>query len=389
MTDKQTREPGREGGDPMSAAKILIVEDETDLAEILAYNLRKEGYNVMCAPDGLKACRLVGSERPDVILLDVMLPDLDGWEICRLIRGHQDVDLAATPIIMLTALGAMDERLKGLELGADAYISKPYVFRELLARLRQILTRHGDRTAMAAEIGSLRAGTALQADLQDLLFHELSNQLLVIGGFSGLLAKGGDQVPAGKCLQAIHRSSEYLSSLAQGFLLIRRLESGGFDLSREDLSLPMVLEEVSELYRLHASASRIVLRMAGPLDLPPLKLNRTAVRVILSSLIENAIKYSGEETEVLLRLDRNEAGQVLVEVQDEGPGIPESEVDRIFERFYRIEGATVTPRGSGLGLYLARTLARHLGGDVSVKVQGAPERGACFIVRFPEAPAQA
>jgi signal transduction histidine kinase len=373
----------------MSAAKILIVEDETDLAEILAYNLRKEGYNVMCAPDGLKACRLVGSERPDVILLDVMLPDLDGWEICRLIRGHQDADLAATPIIMLTALGAMDERLKGLELGADAYLSKPYVFRELLARLRQILIRHSDRTAMAAEIGSLRAGTALQADLQDLLFHELSNQLLVIGGFSGLLAKGGDQVPAGKCLQAIHRSSEYLSSLAQGFLLIRRLESGGFDLPREDLSLPMILEEVSELYRLHASASRIVLRMAGPLDLPPLKLNRTAVRVILSSLIENAIKYSGEETEVLLRLDRNEAGQVLVEVQDEGPGIPESEVDRIFERFYRIEGATVTPRGSGLGLYLARTLARHLGGDVSVKVQGAPERGACFIVRFPEAPAQA
>jgi signal transduction histidine kinase len=151
----------------------------------------------------------------------------------------------------------------------------------------------------------------------------------------------------------------------------------------------MILEEVSELYRLHASASRIVLRMAGPLDLPPLKLNRAAVRVILSSLIENAIKYSSEETEVLLRLDRNEAGNVLVEIQDEGPGVPAPEVDRIFERFYRIEGGTVTPRGSGLGLYLARTLARHLGGDVSVKVQGAPERGACFIVRFPDAPASA
>jgi signal transduction histidine kinase len=365
----------------MSSAKILIVEDEEELAELLAYNLRKEGYSVLCAHDGLNACRLAGAERPDLILLDILLPDLDGWEICRLIRAHQDADLATTPIVMLTALGALDDRLKGLELGADAYLAKPYVLRELLVRVRQLLARRRERAAMAAEMAALRAGTELQADLQDLLFHELSNQMVVIGGFSGLLARGGGQVSTRDGLRAIHRSAEYLSSMAEGFLLTRRLESGAFELPREEVSLSVLLDELAELYHPHAAENRTVLRSAGISELPPLNLNRAAVRVILSSLIENAIKYSGEEAEVLLRLHRSDTGDVLVEVRDDGPGIPEAEADHIFDRFYRGRDSAGKTRGSGLGLYLSRTLARHLGGDVTV--HGARKRGACFVLRFP------
>ena len=368
----------------MSSAKILIVEDEIELAEVLEYNLRKEGYEVLTACDGLSACRLIGAERPDLILLDILLPDLDGWEVCRLLRRHHDRELASTPIVMLTALSALDDRLKGLELGADAYLAKPYAVREVVLRVRQLLAKRRERSALMAEREALRAGAELQTDLQDLMFHELRNQVVIIGGFSGLLARGGKSVPPLDCLEAIQRSAEYLGSLAEGFLLVRRIETGAFELPLEEVSLNAVLEEMIELYRPRAAAKQITLRLETA-AVPSLPLHSGAVRVILSGLLENAIKYSEDGTVVSLRLAAVNGGGSDIEIEDEGPGVSEEEAERIFDRFYRGERLTGTTRGSGLGLYVARTLARHLGGEISLR--SAPGHGACFTVHFPASPA--
>jgi signal transduction histidine kinase len=359
-------------------AKILIVEDETELAEVLEYNLRKEGYEVLTAFDGLSACRSIGAERPDLILLDILLPDLDGWEVCRLLRRHHDRELASTPVVMLTALDSLDDRLRGLELGADAYLSKPYALREVMLRVRQLLAKRRERSALMAEMKALRAGSELQADLQDLMFHELRNQMMIIGGFSGLLVRDVKSVPAADCLEAIQRSAEYLSSLAEGFLLVRRIESGAFELPREEVSLNAVLEEMVELYRTRAAAKQILLRLEAA-GVPPLPLHAGAVRVILSSLLENAVKYSEDGSAVSLRLVTVHGGSEI-EIEDQGPGVSEEEAERIFDRFYRGERLNAATRGSGLGLYVARTLARHLGGEISLR--SAPGRGTCFTVHF-------
>lgn len=363
----------------MSPAKILIVEDEIELAEVLEYNLRKEGYEVLTAFDGLSACRLIGAEWPDLVLLDILLPDLDGWEVCRLLRSHHDDELASTPVVMLTALGALDDRLRGLELGADAYMAKPYAVREVMLRVRQLLAKRRERAALVAEMKALRAGAELQADLQDLMFHELRNQMMIIGGFSGLLVRDVKSVPATECLEAIQRSAEYLSSLAEGFLLVRQIESGVFELPREEVALNAVLDELAELYRLRAAAKQVTLRLEA-VAVPPQPLHSGAVRVILSSLLENAIKYSDDGTTVSLRLAAVDGGS-HVEIEDEGPGVPKAEAERIFDRFYRGERLNAATRGSGLGLYVARTLARHLGGEISLR--GAQGRGTCFTVHFP------
>lgn len=365
----------------MATGKILIVEDEVELAEVLEYNLRRSGFEVLTAHDGLSACRLVGTERPDLILLDLLLPDLDGWEICRLIRGHHDAGLAATPIIMMTALGSLDDRLRGLEMGADAYLAKPYSVKEVALQARNILARRRERQALADGMATLRAGAALEGDFQEMLFHEMRNQLLIIGGYSGLLVKGTSALPLDEGLQVIQRSALHLEALAEGFLLCRRLEAGAFELPLEKVALDELANETIERCRPLAAAKRMAVRLSVTAPLPPRFLNRTAASLVISSLLENAIKYSEVEKEVILRLHDNAEAGVTLEVEDHGPGIPAAEIDRIFDRFYRGEGSAGKTRGSGLGLYICRTLIRAMGGSVEVK--SVPGEGSCFTVRFP------
>ena len=133
----------------MPDQKVLVVEDEENLIEALRYNLEKEGYDVLTAMDGEKGLELARGGNPDLIILDIMLPRLDGLEVCRILR--RDVN---TPILMLTAKGEEVDRIVGLELGADDYVTKPFSMRELLARVRAMLRR----SRMASE--SLSASAA-------------------------------------------------------------------------------------------------------------------------------------------------------------------------------------------------------------------------------------
>jgi two-component system alkaline phosphatase synthesis response regulator PhoP len=121
--------------------RVLIVDDEPEIVRGLEDNLRFEGYQTATATDGREALAAAAREAPDLILLDVMLPGLSGWDVCRALRG-QGIDV---PIIMLTARGEELDRINGLELGADDYITKPFSLRELLARVRAVLRRPGPR----------------------------------------------------------------------------------------------------------------------------------------------------------------------------------------------------------------------------------------------------
>lgn len=139
----------------MSGKTILVVEDEDNILEAVRYNLTKEGYEVVAAADGEMGLDLARTANPDLVILDIMLPKLDGFQVCQLLRRETD-----TPIIMLTARGEETDRVVGLELGADDYVSKPFSMRELLARVRALL-RRSDLTSQkrqAEAISYLKAG---------------------------------------------------------------------------------------------------------------------------------------------------------------------------------------------------------------------------------------
>ena len=130
----------------MELGKIMVVDDDKNICELLRLYLEKEGYQVVIANDGKEAVELNEKEDPELILLDIMLPQLDGWQVCREIRKKSQV-----PIIMLTAKGEVFDKVLGLELGADDYIVKPFETKEVIARIGAVLRRSGKQSEDKSE----------------------------------------------------------------------------------------------------------------------------------------------------------------------------------------------------------------------------------------------
>lgn len=126
--------------------KILIVDDDVNICELLRLYLQKEGYDTLIANDGAEAVKIALKETPDLILLDIMLPSLDGWQVCREIRKTHE-----TPIIMITAKGEVFDKILGLELGADDYVTKPFDTKEVVARVKAVLRRSNDKQKKQTE----------------------------------------------------------------------------------------------------------------------------------------------------------------------------------------------------------------------------------------------
>lgn len=137
----------------MSGNKILVVEDDRNLLDVLKYNLVKEGYNVLTATDGVQALEIARTQRPELIVLDIMLPELNGLDVCRILRKDMTV-----PILILTAKGDEVDKIVGLEIGADDYMTKPFSVRELLARIRAMLRRAKMTVSRSAEQTTIKIG---------------------------------------------------------------------------------------------------------------------------------------------------------------------------------------------------------------------------------------
>ncbi len=136
-----------------AARTVLVVEDEETLASTLSYNFRKNGFNVISAADGVEGLRSAQRDHPDVVVLDLMLPKMDGLEVCRRLRADSDV-----PVLILTAKGEEFDRVVGLEMGADDYLTKPFSMRELMARVRALLRRSSGRAEAPADATRITAG---------------------------------------------------------------------------------------------------------------------------------------------------------------------------------------------------------------------------------------
>jgi DNA-binding response OmpR family regulator len=141
-------------------SRILLVEDDTAIRDAVAYNLEREGYEVVAAADGVTGLRLARDEQPDLLVLDLMLPRLSGLDVCRVVRAERPV-----PILVLTARATEDERIQGLDLGADDYVTKPFSMRELMARVRASLRRDElSRGARRASTGGPLSGGGIELD---------------------------------------------------------------------------------------------------------------------------------------------------------------------------------------------------------------------------------
>jgi two-component system alkaline phosphatase synthesis response regulator PhoP len=161
----------------MNKSTVLVVDDERHILELVSFNLGKEGYGVITAMDGIEACRIAKREKPDLIILDVMLPGLDGFEVCKTIQRDQDT--SNIPIIMLTAKTQEIDKILGLEMGADDYMTKPFSPRELLARVKARLRRtHRNLDNFSKSEGIIRInGFAIDPERYEVSLNDTSLNL--------------------------------------------------------------------------------------------------------------------------------------------------------------------------------------------------------------------
>jgi len=351
--------------------KILVVDDIPDNLALIAEILEDQGYSVVEAPDGPQALALIRHDPPDLAIVDVQMPGMDGYEVCRQIKT--DPTMRRIAVIFLTATSRDTAQIvRGFELGADDYITKPVAEAELLARVRAV--------------ARVKQAEQMQADLMSMVSHELRTPLSGILGFTELLLDGqvaGEE--AHEFLEIVHREATRLNRLVDDLLHVQRFESGreSFDFCPQ--AVQQLVAPLRHTFRARQETHPLVLDL--PADPPLVYADGPKIEQVLFNLVSNAIKFSPAGGEVRIRAWREPGepgGQVVVAVADHGLGIPPEDLERIFQKFYRVR----TPDrrdiyGTGLGLTICRQIVEAHGGRIWVESELG--QGSTFYFALPVA----
>jgi signal transduction histidine kinase len=365
-------------------AIVLVVDDEPNNLEILEGFLRIEGFSVLTAEDGVTALRTIANRPPDLVLLDVRMPGLDGFEVCRRIKD--DPATTFLPVVIVTALQGSQERVRGAAAGADEFLSKPYDHVELITRVKALLRykRYHDQVlaanakleqrvaARTAELeralAELRGLDHLKSEFITNVSHELRTPLQHVKGYIDLLAEGamGNLTPKQvEGLILAQEAVERLDNVVDDIVDFSSLDEHALTL--EPIYLLDVCRNVINGYSATAARRRVSITLSMAADLPMVSADRVAVTRILRHLLDNAIKFGPTNQVVQIQADRH-GERVHVSVRDHGPGLTPADVERIFDVFYQLDGsATRKAGGLGVGLALVRKLVEAHGSQVSVQ----------------------
>jgi signal transduction histidine kinase len=367
---------------------ILVVDDHEAGRFAKSRILRQAGFRVSEASTGHDALDLTRVTSPDAILLDVNLPDLNGFEVCRRIRTDHG---APIQILQISATARTDsDRVRGLDAGADAYLTEPVSPEVLVATLRALLrVQAAERersAALAREAEARRAAdeaNRIKDDFLATLSHELRTPLNAVMGWLWQLRRSPlDERIRERALESMERSVKLQMQLVNDLLDVSRAGRGKLELSREDVELHVVLAAAAEDIRQETVRAHIDLDLA----LQPIRLNADPARLqqIFGNLLGNAVRYTPEHGAIALTSEVD-GGDAVVSVRDTGAGIDPDLLPFIFDRFRQsADAATQGHRGLGLGLTIVRQLVELHGGRIAARSAGIGQ-GSTFEVRLPGA----
>lgn len=362
--------------------RIISIDDNPDNLILLQTILEVEGYEVDLVSDGINALKQIAQSPPDLILLDVMMPEMDGYEVTRRIRKNPEIPYI--PILLITAHHDASV-VEGLDAGADDFIRKPFDHEELLARVRSMLR-------LKHSIDEQRKMARQREDFVSRLTHDLRTPLVAADRML-LLFEQETFCPISEemkqAISAMMRSNQNLLQMVNNLLEVYRFEAGKKTLQMESCNIPILVEEVvQELSSLAIEKGLAVNVDKSKLDQQDenagvVKGDRLELRRVISNLIGNAIKFT-DTGSVNIRISETSANPdgkawVIIEVQDTGYGIAKEDQGKIFERFRQGQNKRA---GSGLGLHLSsRIIESHKG---NIEVFSELGKGSVFTVRLPK-----
>jgi len=362
------------------APLILVVDDNPDVTYFVSAILRKYGYDTMVADSGPAALSLMEQRRPDLVLCDIMMPDMDGFQVFRRVRS--DHRWRTIPFAFLTALSDPDTRLSSVELGAEAFIAKPFTQKELLSVISGLLRRAQElQTHAASELESVKS------QLLFMITHELNTPLSVIrmltdSMHSNLDRIGQDQVS--EYVDLLARSTGDLSYIVESMLLALQIDSGRARELYASWAAPHQLHAIIEV-ALEKSIPKAEERTVS-IDIVGLDADlwvyghKEQLLQIFRRILDNAISFSPKGGTVSVSLVQDD-DRVNITFTDRGPGMTPDEVKAAFDRLSQINRAQQEQQGIGLSLNLVRSLVEIHGGEISV--ESTPGKGSSFTVSLP------
>ncbi len=370
------------------AAPLLLVVDDNHLnVEPLCDLLEAMGYRVASAYDGATALELVRERPPDLILLDIMMPGMNGFEVCRQLKA--DSRTAKIPVVFVTALSEAEEKVEAIEAGGDDFLTKPFNRTLLLARIRSLLRLKAANDNLEESYRRLQAMERLKDDLMHMIVHDLKSPLTAVLATLEM-ALDGDLGPVSPEQQrmfadAYQRGDESVR-LIDDLLELARLEDPRLSLQLADLEVGQLLQEVVREWSVRAEqrGAALIIESAEPACV---RADEHLVRRVFSNLIGNALHHAGEPVTVRLSaavLDGPHP-RVRFTVADDGIGIPENYHELIFRRFGSVpQGELSSPPSIGLGLTFCKLAVEAHGGQIWV--ESRPNVGSAFHFVLPIKP---
>jgi two-component system, sensor histidine kinase and response regulator len=368
----------------LAPIRVLVADDNGPSLKFLRTALMAEGYEVVAATTGAEAIAAFTAQSPNCVLLDVNMPDTDGFAACRQIRelpGGADV-----PIVFLTAHRDVDTFDRALEAGGDDFLTKPIRPAELAMRVQLAakLSRASNELREHYQLLRQQRDELLRLQLQKeqltaYVVHDLKNPLNAINLHAQILARNR-VVPesARPAIQQIRDEVHAVMRLVHNLLDIQKSEEGVLSPRRERIALQLLASQVFEPFELRAQSKGVTLSAAITVD--EILADPDLMRRVLENLIDNALRYAPDDSRVLLEV-RSVDAHVELSVADQGPGIAQELREKIFQRYVQLEpGADAARAGRGLGLAFCKLAVEAHGGTISAE-DGAP--GNVFRIRLP------
>ena len=355
---------------------LLIVDDVPSHLKVLFTYLRQLGFNLLVAEGGDDALEQIPITKPDLIILDVMMPGIDGFETCRRLKANQET--CDIPVIFMTALSDTVDKVKGFEIGAVDYITKPVQHEEVLSRVTTHLTLRKQQKTLEKQKRELQQQNHELEAFAHSVAHDLKNPLSAVSGLSDLLIGDFDELSRQRILnllRVVHQASQKMFNIINALLLLASVRSQ--EVKKSALDMNEVIEQVQQ--RLAPMIEEYQGDIIMPAIWPIAQGYAPWIEEIWANYLSNGLKYGGKPPRLELGATPDDNGYIHFWIRDNGKGLTKEEQSHLFIPFTHISQARI--EGHGLGLSIVHRIVEKCGGQVGVESQIG--QGSTFYFTLP------
>lgn len=346
--------------------RVLVVDDDEKNLILLSVKLEREGYELEKARNGLEAIEKVNSFHPDLVLMDVMMPVMDGYEALRRLKSREDSRYI--PVIMLTGRTEVEDRVMGFEVGAEDYINKPYSLQEVAARVKSLLRMR----ALQTKLRETEKMAAL-GEMVDGIAHEVRNPLTIIGGMARKLYEGETEEQSKAYAQRIIKSVERLERMLQRIDEYKVILTS--TLTRGDIN-SVALAAVRDIQDLIEPSGKEITIKTNLMPAPPrISMDYGNLKIAVFNVLQNSVEAIEDRGEIVVETIPSMEGALLLRVKDNGIGMTKEEIRKIFNPFQ-----TSKFEGAGLGLTITYRIVQDHGAEIEVDSEKG--KGTTVTFRF-------